>query len=348
MMLDLGTGYLPDFVMREVLPNLPRQSGEGIHKAVFNLARVLTPYRTEAAIETILHNYGGQCDRRVPESEIKAAIRDGKRYAWQPNFRRGPRVDDVPPSAARPQPKFDLGMFQRFVAGLPIVNSHWLAERSPIAPGNQSPASFLYALYREGEKILVFDDVKSQGQELWIHPGPHHAEHCLDHFMRGRRFGVWFLCNPVDGRFLLNDSGKLSRRSRQNVTSWRYLVLESDRTDIASGDWLAAIAQLPLPIAAIYETGGRLAHALLRVDATNKENWDQARDSLAPLLTIAGADRNSLSAVRLTRLPCCERLGKEDEYGIFKPFENGPHVQRLLYLNPEPSCLPITQFGTQK
>ena len=37
MMLDLGTGYLPDFVMREVLPNLPRQSGEGIHKAVFNL-----------------------------------------------------------------------------------------------------------------------------------------------------------------------------------------------------------------------------------------------------------------------------------------------------------------------
>ena len=85
--LDIGSGYVPDFICNEVLPNLPRQSGEGIHCALFNLARVVTPFRIEAAIEAVLHNYAAQCARRVPESEIKAAIRDGKRYAWRPDSR---------------------------------------------------------------------------------------------------------------------------------------------------------------------------------------------------------------------------------------------------------------------
>jgi hypothetical protein len=164
----------------------------------------------------------------------------------------------------------------------------------------------------------------------------------------GRRLGVWFLCNPVDGEFHVNDAGKLSRRSAQNVVAWRYLVVESDRYDITSSEWLTALALLPAPIVSIVETGGRLAHALIRVDDGSKGEWDGARDSLRPALARTGAGPNSLSAVRLTRLPCCERLGKEDEHGTFKPFENGPHIQRLLYLNPEPSCLPIMQSGPQK
>jgi hypothetical protein len=339
-MLDIGSGYVPDFVRKEVLPSAP-SAGEGVHRFLFDLARVLTPYRSAVEIEQILRNYARQCGRHVPEREIAAAIRDGARYAWHPNG----NVQSLP---RPPETKFNLETLRQFINGAPRIDSCGLAERSPIAPGNQTPASFLHALYREGEKVIVFDDFHSQGQELWTHPGLPYDVRALDHFARGRRFGVWFLCNPVDGCFRLNDAGKLSRRSRQSVTSWRYMVVESDRTDIAAGDWLAAIAQLPLPIAAIYETGGRLAHALLRVDATNKEHWDQTRDSLAPLLIIAGADPGSLSAVRLTRLPCCERLGKEDEHGTFKPFENGPHIQRLLYLNPEPSCLPIMQSGPQK
>jgi hypothetical protein len=35
MMLDVGTGYLPEFIRNEVLPNLPRHSGEGIHYGLF-------------------------------------------------------------------------------------------------------------------------------------------------------------------------------------------------------------------------------------------------------------------------------------------------------------------------
>jgi hypothetical protein len=149
----------------------------------------------------------------------------------------------------------------------------------------------------------------------------------------------------VDGETRLNDDEKPSRRSHQNVTAWRYMVVEGDRDDITATDWLTALAQLPLPVAAIFETGKRLPHALLRVDAQSKEHWDRVCDSLKPLLVILGADRGALSAVRLTRLPCCERLGKEDRDGKFKPFPDGAHLQRLLYLNPNPDTTPIAQMA---
>ena len=56
-----------------------------------------------------------------------------------------------------------------------------------------------------------------------------------------------------------------------------------------------------------------------------------------------GADTGALSAVRLSRLPCCERLGKDDAAGNYQAFADGPHLQRLLYLNPAPDGTPIAE-----
>ena len=78
------------------------------------------------------------------------------------------------------------------------------------------------------------------------------------------------LCNPVDGVWRPNCEGNWSLRSQENVTAWRYMVVESDRGDVSAGEWLAFLVALQLPIAAICETGGRLPHALLRVDAASK------------------------------------------------------------------------------
>jgi hypothetical protein len=244
---------------------------------------------------------------------------------------------------ATPQPQFDSQAFKNFIAGTESISAHWLAMRSPVCPWNRTPASFLHALYRKGENIVVFDDYHSQGQALWTHPGVPYDASTLNAFTKSKRLGVWFLCNPVDGQWRVNDENKLSRRSHQNISSWPYLLIESDRSDISAADWLTAIAQLPLPIAAIYETGGRLPHALLRVHAPTKEAWDRIRDSIAALFIMLGADFSSLSAVRLSRLPCCERLGKEDEHGAYQRFKDGPHLQRLLYLNPAPDGTPIVE-----
>ena len=201
---------------------------------------------------------------------------------------------------------------------------------------------------RERRTRLDFRRHASRGSAIWTHrwaaKSARDAGTCesADRFAKGAREGIWFLANPVDGVWRPNAGGNWSLRSQGNITSFRYLVLESDRADISEREWLAFLAALALPVAAIVETGRRLAHALIRVDAKTKAEWDHVKDKLAPLLIRGGADPDSLTAVRLTRLPGCERLGERMRNGVYHEFADGPHVQRLLYLNPQPTCTPIT------
>jgi hypothetical protein len=199
-------------------------------------------------------------------------------------------------------------------------------------------------LYAPGERILIFDVFESQGQGVWTHDGLPYDARELECFRVGKREGVWFLINPVDGEAHPNDNGHESERSWQNVTSWRYLLVESDHAEPC--DWLAALVQMPLPIAAVYTSGGRSIHALVRVDAGSKSHWDEIASDLKPALIVLGADPKAMSAVRLSRLPCCERLGARDKNGIYRSFPGAPHMQRLLYLDPAPDSAPICERRT--
>ena len=260
----------------------------------------------------------------------------GKRSPGQP-WQYSPPAR--PPAPKRKPPEFDAAKLKRIAAKLDGVDAGWLAERSPVCPWNRTPASYLHALYAPGEKVLIFDVFDSQGQGVWTHDGLPYDARELDCFRTRKREGVWFLINPVDGEPHLNDNGHESTRSAANVTSWRYLLIESDLAEPC--DWLAVLVQVPLPISAIYSSGGRSVHALVRVDAESKAHWDAVAASLKPALTILGADPKAMSAVRLSRLPGCERLGTTDTHGIYHPFPNGPRMQRLLYLNPAPDSTPI-------
>jgi hypothetical protein len=207
------------------------------------------------------------------------------------------------------------------------VTPEWLAARSPFSAWNRSPAGFLHKLYRAGEKIIIFDIFESQGVTIWTHPGETANLANLNHITQGKK-NVWYLANPVDGRYHWNPrQDKRSRRSEESITSWRYWVIESDK---APKDlWLRALVQFPLPIAAIYDSGGNSIHALVSVNAASKCEWDFiVRRELGPLIVPLGGDFDAMTAVRLSRLPNCHRG------------ETG-RLQRLLYLNPEPDCTPI-------
>jgi len=105
---------------------------------------------------------------------------------------------------------------------------------------------------------------------------------------------------------------------------------------------LATLAQMPLPIAAIYTSGGKSIHALVRIDAESKTHWDEIAGEMKATLVTLGADPKAISAVRLTRLPCCERLGKDDKAGNYIRFPD-PRLQTLLYLNGTPNGTPICE-----
>lgn len=151
------------------------------------------------------------------------------------------------------------------------------------------------------------------------------------------RCGVWWLCQPVDGLWHPNGEN-FSRRSASAVTSWRTMVVESDEEGIEQ-QWLNLLVQMPMRIAALYTSGGRSVHALVRVDMASKANWDLLRDRMKPVLTRLGADKGVFSAVRLTRLPGCMREGKEKD-GVYSRFP-APRLQRLLFLNPLADWAPL-------
>jgi len=102
------------------------------------------------------------------------------------------------------------------------------------------------------------------------------------------------------------------------------MVLENDEAD--TNDWLSCLVQLPLKIAAIYKSGGKSIHALVRLDAISKADWDAKCDQMKPVLVTLGADPGALTAVRLTRLPGAMR---------------GDKPQKLLFLNPSPNGIPL-------
>jgi hypothetical protein len=119
------------------------------------------------------------------------------------------------------------------------------------------------------------------------------------------------------------------------------MVVESDDAD--SAHWLAALVQMPLRIVAIYTSGGRSIHALVRLDARSKAEWDAKRNSMKAVLVTLGACPGALTAVRLSRLPGCERLGSTDKEGIYHAYP-APRMQELLYLNPHPALAPIYEL----
>lgn len=165
----------------------------------------------------------------------------------------------------------------------------------------QDSASVLRRLYGfgSGEKVLLFSNMKSSGQWLWE---ADKSDVIQDKHLPAGPDGVWFLPQPVDGEYHPNphQGGKPSRRSEESVTSWRFAVLESDEAD--ADDRLRCLIQMPLRIASICESGGRSIHALEQVDASSKADWDVKVGRMKPVLITLGADRQALSAVRLTRL----------------------------------------------
>lgn len=185
----------------------------------------------------------------------------------------------------------------------------WWRKSSP--DWTDSPAGFLRAVFKDGERVChITAEDSRQMRVLPVWSGgdlePYDTE-----------AGYYYLCNPVTGQTIPNPrrAGKRSNRIGECVTEFRYAVFETDAVDKETA--LERLKTIPLPIAAIYTSGGKSVHALVKVGARSKEQWDQAIKPRKKRLEAAGFDPAALSAVRLTRLPFFKRNGEE---------------QRLLYL----------------
>lgn len=267
-------------------------------------------------------------------------------------------VAQEPRAKLRPKrPAFDPEKLSKLAARCPHkVTTEWLVERSPVRVVDEQCAEtsglFLSKLFMPGERILVFTSQTSQGDFLYESgrgcfrlgraPGVQPVPSVLP---TGAPEGVWFLSNPVSGLWLPNPNKRLpdgsealGRRHGVCITSWRHLVLESD--EAKESDWLACLVQLPVKIVAIYTSGGRSIHALVRLDAASKSHWDAMRDLLAYVVCVLGADPAAMTAVRLSRLPGALRHGSRGKDNRLRTYPK-PCMQRLLWLNPMATDTPI-------
>jgi len=117
----------------------------------------------------------------------------------------------------------------------------------------------------------------------------------------GKPQGAWIRINPtLPERYDGSDS---------NVAQYRHVLIEFD--DKPKDEQLAIITQCNLPIAAVIDSGGRSLHAWVRVDAGDKREWEQRRDSVYEFLSDHAPCESNKNPSRFSRLPGILRDGTE-------------------------------------
>lgn len=111
--------------------------------------------------------------------------------------------------------------------------------------------------------------------------------------------GGWIRFNPLDGEGVKNE----------NVTSFKFALVESDTLPIAEQDVI--FRKLELPIAALVHSGGKSLHAIVRVDAADYEEYRKRVEFLYDFLEKQGVaiDKQNRNPSRLSRMPGLTRNG---------------------------------------
>lgn len=111
--------------------------------------------------------------------------------------------------------------------------------------------------------------------------------------------GAWIRFNPLDGKGVTND----------NVTDYRYALVESDKEDI--GKQNAILRRLELPIAALVHSGKKSLHAIVHLDAKDANEYRQRVNYLYAVCQKKGLeiDTQNRNPSRLSRMPGIRRNG---------------------------------------
>lgn len=226
-------------------------------------------------------------------------------HGWQPN--RGYELD------------WDSPIDQDGI----VVDTNWVEGRDVHAPSSWHPAEqltqYLQALFESGEvvgfvtkswknekgKYIPKDKglyTKTAGQliEELSKAGDDIGSVVGDYDPEG---GAWIRFNPLDGKGVRNE----------NVTEFRYALVESDDMEIEKQN--AIIRELELPVAVLVHSGGKSLHAIVRIDAADYSEYRKRVDYLYSICEKNGMsiDKQNRNPSRLSRMPGCSR-GANKQY----------------------------------
>ena len=136
--------------------------------------------------------------------------------------------------------------------------------------------------------------------------------------------GVWVCFNPMDG----------SGRRNNNVTSYRYALVESDTQDIDTQ--YAILQDLKLPIRMLVHSGGKSLHAIVHIGAVDYKQYQERVDYLYTVCRKHGldVDTQDKNPSRLSRLPGFMR-GEKRQYIVDRNIGFTDYVEWQHYIEDE-------------
>lgn len=136
--------------------------------------------------------------------------------------------------------------------------------------------------------------------------------------------GVWVCFNPMDG----------SGRRNNNVTSFRYALVESDTQDIDTQ--YAILQDLKLPIRVLVHSGGKSLHAIVHIGAVDYKQYQERVDYLYTVCRKHGlvVDTQDKNPSRLSRMPGFKR-GEKMQYIVDRNIGFTDFVEWQHYIEDE-------------
>lgn len=199
-----------------------------------------------------------------------------------------------------------------------VVDNAWLEGKEVHEPGNWNPAqqliTYLETLFEAGENVgYVTESWESkEGQYLptkgnWDRTAGQLIEKLskcngdIGAVMGDCKpeAGAWIRFNPLDGKGCKNE----------NVTEYRYALVESDVMEIDKQN--AIVRELELPVACLVHSGGKSLHAVVKVEAKDYSEYRQRVDYLYTVCKKNGlsVDVQNKNPSRLSRMPGIVRNG---------------------------------------
>jgi len=199
-----------------------------------------------------------------------------------------------------------------------VVNQNWLEAREVSAPADHWDAvreltTYLETLFEASENVgYVTDCYEKDGRYLPTRGSFSRTAGELIQLLSKcggdigsvigdpkPQAGAWIRFNPLDGKGVKNE----------NVTDFRYALVESDCMEIDQQN--ALLQELELPIAMLVHSGGKSLHAIVKIGAASYEEYRRRVDYLYGVCAKNGLkiDTQNRNPSRLSRMPGVLRNG---------------------------------------
>lgn len=272
-------------------------AGQGGHNATFAVATALIHgfELSHGDAETLLHEYNAKC---LPP--------------WKPN-ELAHKVNQAM-NVTHDKPK---GWLLSAQSGTPVsTTGKFVVQKIQPVPEPPAPfttSDFLKACFEPDEIVCICNDIicdedgrgrpNSKGTFLkrdeWIKN--HFTSPISAMWTNVDSKGAYVRINPC-----IEENG-----SDSGVANFRHVLVEMDEK--TKDEQWTILKESKLPLSVVIDSGGKSLHGWVRVDASNKEEWNERRDVVYRQLEALGIDPKNKNASRFSRLAGVMRDGNEQK-----------------------------------